>query len=314
MENMEMGKTLTIIGNGFDLLHGLKTTYADFHRFMVEKNETYARCASLLEAFYHLDDEDGDQMLWADLERALGYIDPVATYDKCNEGMEVSEKELPMILAIFEDKPAMTLKKCLSLLHHAFGEWLSQIDLSQTSQVGYIPHFDKESTFLNFNYTETLEKVYDVCRHQITYIHGRRNSDDEIVLGHCHPQDGGEFFSTDNKFYRDNAYYSIVDVSNKEMKNVEEVMLRHDDFFCKIRQDIRMCGKGEKHRIVVLGHSYSEVDFPYFARIRNIVEEEMGEVAWFMGYHTKRDKVLAEEYVERLRLGKNHRLFEYGRS
>lgn len=34
-------------------------------------------------------------------------------------------------------------------------------------------NFSSDALFINFNYTETLESIYGISRHQICYIHGR---------------------------------------------------------------------------------------------------------------------------------------------
>ena len=63
-----MGNTLVIVGNGFDLWHGLPTSYADFKIFL-ENNGNHK---NFLEDISKYIDESA---LWSDFEHALGEID-----------------------------------------------------------------------------------------------------------------------------------------------------------------------------------------------------------------------------------------------
>lgn len=45
---------------------------------------------------------------------------------------------------------------------------------------------DRESIFLTFNYTDTLESVYCIDPDNIKHIHGYvKNKNEELVIGHC---------------------------------------------------------------------------------------------------------------------------------
>lgn len=58
---------LFIIGNGFDLQHGLKTNYLDFLKFN-EKSDSGRRFINSLDKFQHCPTDH----LWSDFERNLG--------------------------------------------------------------------------------------------------------------------------------------------------------------------------------------------------------------------------------------------------
>ncbi|QEP42637.1 hypothetical protein D5085_05505 [Ectothiorhodospiraceae bacterium BW-2] len=67
--------TLYIIGNGFDLWHGLPTGFAQFYEFAKETLEE-------LEQYLNLDSVD--QNLWNDFERNIGKYDWKSFYDTHN--------------------------------------------------------------------------------------------------------------------------------------------------------------------------------------------------------------------------------------
>lgn len=43
---------------------------------------------------------------------------------------------------------------------------------------------NNNSLFLNFNYTDTLEKTYNICSENILYIHGKALNGDRLIIGH----------------------------------------------------------------------------------------------------------------------------------
>lgn len=60
---------LYIIGNGFDLAHGMPTKYDDFKRWLVE-NDRIDVIQELQHAFPST--KGGNYLLWSDFETALG--------------------------------------------------------------------------------------------------------------------------------------------------------------------------------------------------------------------------------------------------
>lgn len=71
-------KTLYIIGNGFDIYHGLDTSYQAFGYFLQEQ---YTKLYDYLVQYYGLpeldiDDPESDyDILWSDFESALADLD-----------------------------------------------------------------------------------------------------------------------------------------------------------------------------------------------------------------------------------------------
>lgn len=67
-----MDKSLFIIGNGFDLAHGMATRYADFKRWLI-LNGRIDVIHELQSAFPV--QKDNEFLLWSDFENALGLYD-----------------------------------------------------------------------------------------------------------------------------------------------------------------------------------------------------------------------------------------------
>ena len=66
------GKTLYIIGNGFDLAHGMATRYSDFKQWLIENGRIDV--IHELESAFPVQ-KDNEFLLWSDFEKALGLYD-----------------------------------------------------------------------------------------------------------------------------------------------------------------------------------------------------------------------------------------------
>lgn len=64
-----------------------------------------------------------------------------------------------------------------------------------------------EDIFLNFNYTTTLESLYEA--QNVTHIHGCRNNCDELIIGHNNDSE-----------YKEEAYHQ--DILEKNSKRIAE--------------------------------------------------------------------------------------------
>lgn len=68
-------------------------------------------------------------------------------------------------------------------ISRCFSEWILHINTNVPPVV--LPEsFNKNCLFLNFNYTDILEKVYDIPASNILYIHGNALRGDNLILGH----------------------------------------------------------------------------------------------------------------------------------
>jgi hypothetical protein len=128
---------------------------------------------------------------------------------------------------------------------------------------------------LSFNYTEFIEELYG-AKH-ICYIHGcrknrRRGKPDELILGHAPDLEDEQWDKVHMKPikfknpYKRYIYESAMETATREAawyddsttKNCSEIIKKHSDFFE---------GLSEIEEVYVIGHSLSEVDYPYFYEI-----------------------------------------------
>lgn len=284
MTSLNPRKTLYVIGNGFDIMHGVSSRYSDFRDSMGKSNtlrwqlETYLKSDSL----------------WSDFEEALAHINGSAilgTVDMWLDSFNAYDEDAQaadFFAAIdIATSPATEIVQTLSI---RFRKWVET--LKPTKEAFLLDVFRPESIYLNFNYTEFLETIYHIPSQAITYIHGCRTSKKhELILGHA--PDASEFddwtptrsipnYKSNRKAYMINsaldvASRTLIEYDEATTKDTSTIINNHNAFFSKLT-DIK--------NIVVIGHSLSVVDYPYF---KEIITKNNNIANWFISWHSSRD-------------------------
>ena len=255
---MQNINNLYVIGNGFDIRHDIPSRYSDFAIWLLRHHSMDALSLS-----YMFDEEN---KLWSNFEEALGCYDPLKAIDGFFTPMaaesitnDFSTVETSTIYALSYDKIA-----------NLFCEWIGSIDLSKTIKK---LHLDPNSTYLTFNYTKTLEVVYQVNPKQIFHIHGIVDIPDSIIFGHDKyidiesvigdPQSSRSWITQANRLFEMNLLYKDVDR-----------IIRNSPYF------ERLTGFDT---ITVLGHSLNKVDKRYFDKLIS----QNPDANWIIDYNPK---------------------------
>ena len=279
---------LYIIGNGFDLWHNLPTSYECFNAFMLKEHpKDYERIG-------HIFNRSDVSKLWSDYENMLPKFDIIKLVEN-NIEIWSNYRDLYKVENAFD-----SLYKDLMWLFH---EWVLQIDYSRAYEKRLA--LDNQATFLNFNYTNTLERFYGICRKKICYIHGDTsdNSLYQPVIGHGESSVESIIFpligdicnivNTYNHFpqwaqtpcaFMTEILEMIKAFLYKLKKNTGYYIEENEDWFARI---------GNIENIYVLGHSLAGVDAPYFKRIHN----ESPKATWHLSYLEEKEK---DDRVEKL--------------
>ena len=264
-----MNTALYIIGNGFDLMHGMHTSYKDYERWL--KNNMMFDVVLDFESVFGRE----DSILWSDFETALGKYDfeKAATWDvKDQYIVELQDIEGNETTVISPSYIETSLK---TLVDRTFTSWVGSIELRKEPRMV----IDKDAFFLSFNYTETLESVYNIPQDQVYHIHGcRHQSGEQIIVGHnkyVRPTlallDGNDVRSNNERFHR-------INEMNALRKPVKKLIKKAQPFWSKL-QNIE--------RVETVGHSCNKVDFPYFKKVASICKNAQ----WIFRCHSDEDKV-----------------------
>lgn len=275
---------LYIIGNGFDCFHNLPTTYEDFRKYLKEKDEeVYA----LVNEVYNILNEKSEPniligsnedsysklLIWTDFETALGNMDEEYLWEYANnyintnydnwtdDDNHIAQRALNNHLIKVTD----TLKEYLS-------SWICSVDIFQAKNRLKLC---KQSLFLTFNYTKTLELYYSIPKSNIIHIHGSTDKPMKIITGH------NRFLANGNNNFDDIRMIECADMIDAALQNmkkpVESIIECNKEYF-KTLSDIK--------EIYIIGHSLNRIDLPYFKEIKDNVKDN---VEWLLFFKDKHD-------------------------
>lgn len=283
---IDPNKVLFIIGNGFDLMHGVPSNYYNFRDSMGLHNEL----RNALEIYIRKED------LWADFEESLAHLDDEAMLGTVDDWMDTfdvkDEYDDDFSAADFfmaaetATAPALTI---IRELPKRFKKWVCT--LKPTISGNPLERIiNAESTFINFNYTEFLETIYGVPKKNVWYIHGdRRNKKKELILGHA---PGAGLEEDNNPSGRRSNRSRMKSQTAYDLHETAGYYL--GDYYTSTTKKSGDVIKANKHRfenlseveqVVVIGHSLSAVDYPYFKEFIKHNKNAMN-MRWYVSWHS----------------------------
>ncbi len=273
---------LYVIGNGFDVHHGLDTRYTSFGLYL--KNN-YWETYELLLDYYGFADLDPDfpttmsDPLWSEFETSMSLLDKDSVLEANMDAMPNYSSD------DFRDRDRYTLEiemeRILGLLttelYKAFKEFILAVQFPQ-----FDPIPDKN----------------------VLFIHGKADEHiDELILGHgvdpenfkekpAEPPSGlsDEDLERWMEYQSDQYDYSFErgkDAVNQyfsaTFKGTDQIIKNNENFFAKL---------GNIDEVYVLGHSLADVDLPYFKKLEQSVRPDAKWVVTF--YDPDDEKVHGE--------------------
>lgn len=270
---------LYIIGNGFDLAHGIKSGYSDFREWLVHNKNNLV---GMMDIFF-----SNQRDIWSDIEQALGEYNEESILEYCKPDKDFDYDHSLSASARIEDSPMDVFQPVLEEFREAFRDWVNSIE---TSDIEKAYKLNSDSRYLSFNYTDTLETEYGIKQNKITHIHGNRLNNDEYIVGHNNYRDPSGVWDKDGLIFEQRAYENIITWMNEFAKRYSRNVENNSSFFDSL-YDV-------KH-IVVIGHSMSEVDWPYF---EEIIKKTGKDVPWTIYCHNIDDRKKANLFKSSFRL------------
>lgn len=264
---------LYIIGNGFDLHHGMRTKYIHFRDWLETNSpETLYLIEDLLCDSNSICSE---KKLWKDFERNLANaVTSNIILEEINEHLpdfgsdDFRDSDWFVAEHAVEDR----LDKAHIEILSAFQKWIEGIGDGDKAKL--IKLENRDAAFISFNYTDTLEKLYHI-EENILHIHGKADQEDsDLIFGHgvseqeirnmlnrsfpIDMEDGGS-----NGYITQRAQEAAISVVYYKRKKVEQILHSHKEWFESLK------GISNIH---IFGHSLGEVDLPYFHKVFSIVD------------------------------------------
>ncbi|CEN26836.1 bacteriophage abortive infection AbiH family protein [Paraclostridium sordellii] len=280
---------LFIIGNGFDLAHGLPTSYGDFRDYLEDVDWSYLES---LEEMYGFTIGSSRELvknyLWRDFETNLSNIDETSIIEQGENielGLEWEDIGVEDTLYDYWEGQYRFIER----LNDFVMSWIKQVDIDIPRITDSI---DTEDLFITFNYTLLLEKVYGIDKYNILHIHGSIDEDDNSpVIGHGNKDKIIEiqeiYTEAGEKFYEKKSaiYSAVANYYTRTLKDVD-YFIRTNKYFFRRLKDVES--------IYIIGHSLGEVDIPYFREIYNNVSED---TIWNVYYYSEDSMISYREKI-----------------
>ena len=272
---------LVVVGNGFDLEHGLETKYSDFRSYV---------CTYAPEFYKKIGGYIPEEVLWSEFESALAELD----YEELQEENscyllgygEEEWRDSAHYDFQYEIDKALSFAKDIS---EQLKKWILTVDIEceaiLSSQI-----INNDSTFISFNYTNTLEHAYNIFPENILYIHGKALEKNRLDVGHHNTKVLDSHVNMINE-----AEIHSVYMSNNDDVRVNQARDTIKDYFKQTYKDTSLIIDGNKdffdtlagiEEIYVIGHSLSTTDRDYFLEIKKHVPDKS---KWIFTYYTDQD-------------------------
>lgn len=292
-----MIKRLFIIGNGFDISHKLKTSYDDFEKWISNRDkELYSKISFMMKEHNTLICNSKDQLKWSDFERSFHEIiqgdwgqnfieESIQEYLSNPGDPNFSDSDWGALVYELEEQLVS-----LSEMKTLFKEWISSIVEPTIKQHSPKYVFNKEDTFFSFNYTTTLETIYEIEESNIYHVHGDYQN---VIVGH-----NGTFVDNFSKEYDpDNDSIMVGDAMDSISTLHADLSKDVDRQIDKLKESIFFSDLKTVNKIYVLGHGYGEYDYPYY---EIILKEVTNECVWNFYPHKLEDKKNLYKFLKKL--------------
>ena len=300
---------LNIIGNGFDLYHGLPTSYYFFACYFLKNHEeTYYQLASmygLSKGIYSYPSDEltlgiDDVGFWSDFEKNLAILASDWVENSLLDDLDLEFSDPPVTLEIDRPNIATDIKRILF-------NWIRDtVDKDEVYEIvdRHIEtnkvKFQKNDYFISFNYTHTLEKLYE--KKEIFHIHGEccDDNDDELIIGHGSDKEILRLRSKISELDNDTQFYQTANNRVQEYSFEIDILesLRKPVSKCKSALANELSYYTKPDFIRVYGCSLGEVDIPYM----KLVHEKWPDVKWSFSYYSRRDVERVSEATDKIGL------------
>lgn len=328
-----MGKTLYIIGNGFDLAHKIESKYCHFYQYLsiyqLSIDEDIFPNLAIGSKPRRADEaqlllEECDFHLWNEFEEQLSNFEvPCNIKEDVKDSLKMLESHSQGYIDFESAKDFIQHSvnryiKSINNIKENFCNWITQIDISHVignNRKGLRKYkFEDNANFLSFNYTKTLEEGYNIEENKICHIHGKKG-DSDLIIGHSWECEKPAEMSTEEQ-----RYYEIQG-NNRDLKEEDKEKYIRNEFvineerldsyikrvfrnniiiqFEKRSTDIMDSNDSfysvleNVSKIVIIGHSLSKVDMPYFHAIK--AKSSKGTI-WEVGCFDEEAKKRADEF------------------
>ena len=286
-----MSNVLYIIGNGFDIHHRLSTKYCHYFLYLWKKFPDILSEMNASKFFSGLEIVDIDDFspknynkLWSDLEISLEYAFEDHFEDTLDYAPDFMDEHPDFGAVMYQVKNGMS--PFFKFTRDMLIEWVKYAEMGKCIKDERL-NLSSNATYLTFNYTNTLQTIYDIPDANILHIHGSLKEflANGKALQFGNPKESAEKLQRrlENK-YADNPWGcwvtdapSIVELCKTLTKNLKQNYESLKNFIQNKEFD----------EVIVMGHSFMGVDKPYYD---DILVPCLEKCKWIFYVHNDDDK------------------------
>lgn len=168
-------ETLLIVGNGFDLSIGFKTSYGNFMKSSYFPHEETSNLCSYLHKQYE------ENMGWIDIENELSEYSRMLTTKKLNAQKYNTILDIGSLREEYDELKSSLKFYLQEETKRAFGP------SPDNPAKGVINQLPADSKIISFNYTSIIERMtrdrFCTSKGNLLHIHGSLAPNDDIVFG-----------------------------------------------------------------------------------------------------------------------------------
>ena len=310
-----MMKRLMIGGNGFDLAHGLPTRYWDFRNYL---EENYLEYLLTFEKMYNFSPADfGDpyigkdadhkwkkklsKLLWEKFEETMGLPDIVEMLNASECILESLDLDGGNIgIEDTMDEYWRQEYGFVSQFQEYVKEWIEQISIDGVMPLKKSLVDDNDCYYFSFNYTETLEKIYQI--EDVLHIHGSvgENTWNDPIMGHFNYADIEEHRkaarNADEELNEGEASIqnAIVKYLESIFKDTNKLIENNARFFERI---------SDVNAVTIIGWSAGHVDIPY---LKKLSESVCKVSVWHVYWYDAEAKAMLEQALEQVGIDRKY--------
>lgn len=257
-----MKNKLFVLGNGFDLAHGLPTKFdPDFKNIAIKYEQ---------DNFWDIYQSQKND-IWSDFENLLGCPD-FNTLEEIFDGYMpdyLSERESDRNSIIYQVDLNGNLQEALYEFADEAEDYLENIQANEVIE----QILDLDGYYITFNYTHTLEEIYDIPCKQILHIHGEVG-ENNLELGYPKGNFEPEKYTYDIRG-KGRGPYNEIEIEDY-INGIEDYYIREAyieliykcrSFYKESRidllKDFLNKNQCKIEEIIIYGHSCA-IDFDYF--------------------------------------------------
>lgn len=270
-----------LIGNGFDLAHGMKSKYSDFYKYEAINNPSNISC---FDGFYDMMPEE----IWGDFEDNIGRID----YElfMAHMGSIYDEKDDYGLTECAEDIDFEHLLCNYNEMVKDLKSWVNKLSMPNRKY-----SLSSDDLYLSFNYTNVLENVYKIKKSNILHIHGEVERSN-LILGYDNIDVEKVLSEADRGIYTGDFPYEyegfciLQEFLCRFHKDTKDIILKNAAFLDRFAN----CDE-----IYIIGLSFSRTDINYLKYIFNAMNKS---IKVHISYFSKADRARISWFIRKNKL------------